>query len=99
MRIAFGMLRSDAGIMRIDGVERRFDAPSDALAAGIGMVHQHFTIVPTMTVAENVSLGARGRFDATRAVERVRTVVTRTGLVLDPAARAGDLGVADQQRL
>jgi general nucleoside transport system ATP-binding protein len=63
------------------------------------MVHQHFTNVPAMTVAENVALGGRGRYDARRAAERVREIGARTGLALDPGAAAGSLGVAAQQRL
>ena len=99
MRVAFGLLRPDAGVVRVDGVSRAFSSPLDAIAAGIGMVHQHFTIVPTMTVAENIALGGRGRYDVRAAARRVRDVADRTGLVLDPAARAGDLGVAARQRL
>jgi simple sugar transport system ATP-binding protein len=63
------------------------------------MVHQHFTLVPAMTVAENVALGGHGRYDARRAAARVRALGEQTGLVLDPAARVADLGVAAQQRL
>jgi len=99
MRIAFGLLAPDAGEVRLDGVQRRFASPADAIAAGVGMVHQHFTIVPAMTVAENVALGGRGRYDARAAAETVRRVGAETGLALDPAARAGDLPVAAQQRL
>jgi simple sugar transport system ATP-binding protein len=99
MRVAFGMVRADRGELRIDGTVRRFTSPAEAIAAGIGMVHQHFSIVPTMTVAENVALGGRGRYDARAAAERVREVGARTGLVLDPAAIAGALAVSGQQRL
>ncbi len=99
MRVAFGLVRPDAGELLVDGSPRRFDGPRDAIAAGIGMVHQHFTIVPAMTVAENVALGGRGRYDPVRAAARVRTLGERTGLRLDPAVRAGTLGVAAQQRL
>jgi simple sugar transport system ATP-binding protein len=63
------------------------------------MVHQHFTVVPAMTVAENVALGGRGRYDARAAAERVRAVAERIGLALDPDAVAESLGVAAQQRL
>jgi simple sugar transport system ATP-binding protein len=99
MRIAFGMLAPDAGTLALDGTPRRLASPADAIAAGIGMVHQHFTIVPAMTVAENVALGGRGRYDAGAAAERVRRIGAQAGLALDPAARAGDLSVAGQQRL
>ncbi len=69
------------------------------MAAGVGMVHQHFTNVPAMTVAENVSLGARGAFRATRAAATVLEIGQRTGLALDPSALAGSLPVGGQQRL
>ena len=62
MRIAYGLLRADAGEMRVDGAPFAPHSPLDALARGIGMVHQHFTIVPAMTVAENIALGGHGRF-------------------------------------
>jgi general nucleoside transport system ATP-binding protein len=99
MRVAFGMVRADAGVTRVEGRARRFASPADAIAAGLGMVHQHFALVPAMTVAENVALGGRGRFDAAEAAERVRDVARRSGLALDPSARAASLSVAGQQRL
>ncbi len=102
MRLAFGMLRVDAGTIDVDGTRRRWGSSADAISAGIGMVHQHFLLVPAMTVAENVSLGDRGvfrSFDPHAAAERVRRIGTETGLVLDPAARARDLTVGAQQRL
>jgi ABC-type uncharacterized transport system ATPase subunit len=102
MRLAFGMLRADAGAIAVDGTERHWRSSADAIAAGIGMVHQHFLLVPAMTVAENVSLGDRGMFrtfDPHAAASRVRQIGTETGLVLDPEARARDLTVGAQQRL
>jgi simple sugar transport system ATP-binding protein len=99
MRVAFGLVRPDAGELRVHGRPRHFTSPAEAIAAGVGMVHQHFTIVPAMTVAENVALGGRGRFDPRAAAERVRAVGAATGLALDPAALAGALPVAAQQRL
>ncbi len=99
MRVAFGLVRPDAGEVRVYGAARRFASPAAAIAAGVGMVHQHFTIVPAMTVAENVALGGRGRFDPQSAADRVRAVGAETGLTLDPAAVAGALPVAAQQRL
>ena len=59
MRIAFGLLQPDAGRVTLDDREVRFDSPARAIDAGIGMVHQHFTNVPAMTVAENIALGDR----------------------------------------
>jgi simple sugar transport system ATP-binding protein len=99
MRVAFGMLAPDAGEVRVDGSACRFASPADAIAAGIGMVHQHFTNVPAMTVAENVALGRQGRYNAREAAARVREIAERAGLPLDPHARAGDLSVGAQQRL
>ncbi len=102
MRVAFGMLRPDAGSLEVNGTVRRWRSSADAIAAGIGMVHQHFLLVPAMTVAENVSLGDRGffrGFDPRAAADRVRRIGAATGLVLDPAARAADLPVGAQQRL
>ncbi|HEX4936355.1 MAG TPA: ATP-binding cassette domain-containing protein, partial [Gemmatimonadaceae bacterium] len=99
MRAVYGMLRVDAGTLRIFGQEVRPRSSAEAIARGVGMVHQHFTLVPAMTVAENVALGMHGRYDAAQAAERVRTLGRRTGLALDPAARVADLPVGAQQRL
>jgi ABC-type uncharacterized transport system ATPase subunit len=102
MRLAFGMLRPDAGTIEMDGIVRRWRSSADAIAAGIGMVHQHFLLVPAMTVAENISLGDRGLFrgfDPRVAADRVRRIGTETGLMLDPASRVADLPVGAQQRL
>lgn len=99
MRIAFGLVRPDAGQVEIDGEIRQLRSVSDAIAAGIGMVHQHFTSVPAMTVAENVALGGRGILRAAAARRIVDEIGARTGLLLDPAACAGDLPVGAQQRL
>jgi ABC-type uncharacterized transport system ATPase subunit len=102
MRIAFGMLQPDTGTIEVRGTTRRWTSSADAIAAGIGMVHQHFLLVPAMTVAENVSLGDRGMFggfDPRVAAERVRRIGADTGLVLDASSRAGDLPVGAQQRL
>jgi len=99
MRIAFGMLEPDAGRVCVSGAEMHFRSPSQAIAAGIGMVHQHFTNVPAMTVAENVALGSRGKYDKATARARVNEVAQGAGLPLDPDARAGDLPVGAQQRL
>jgi simple sugar transport system ATP-binding protein len=97
MRIAFGLLERDRGTVRARDVA--IGTPADAIRAGLGMVHQHFTNVPAMTVAENVALGGVGRFSMTSAAERVRDISKRTGLSLDPMARAESLPVGAQQRL
>ncbi|HEY9227815.1 MAG TPA: ATP-binding cassette domain-containing protein, partial [Gemmatimonadaceae bacterium] len=97
MRIAFGLASPDAGT--VTAGDRHLATTADAIAAGVGMVHQHFTNVPAMTVAENVALGGHGRFHARTAAERIKAIGERTGLTLDPNARAGQLSVGGQQRL
>ena len=99
MRIAFGMIHPDAGTIEIDGAPRTFRTASDAIAAGLGMVHQHFTLVPAMIVAENVALGGRGRFSPDEARARVNETSARTGLQIDPDARVSDLPIGAQQRV
>ncbi len=98
MRVAFGLLQPQEGTVRVRGVPQVIASPSVALSMGIGMVHQHFTLVPAMTVAENVALGNHGRYDPRAAAERVRSVATRAGLTLDPDAMVSTLSVAAQQR-
>lgn len=99
MRIAFGMIAPDAGSIMLDDRALHPRSSADAIAAGLGMVHQHFMLVPAMTVAENVSLGARGPFDLRHASARVRAIGHETGLAIDPRALARDLSVGAQQRL
>lgn len=99
MRIAFGMLRPDAGTIRIDGTPMTLQSSADAISRGVGMVHQHFMLVPAMTVAENIALGARGPLDLDRVRDRIRTIGETTGLVVDPDARVRDLPVSAQQRV
>ena len=99
MRIAYGMLRPDAGELWVGGRAVHFRSAADAIAENVGMVHQHYTNVAAMTVAENVALGGTGRFDRVAAATRVRALGAETGLGLDPDARAGALTVGAQQRL
>ena len=103
MRVAFGMTRPDSGTIAIDGTERRFGSPADALAAGIGMVQQHYALVDRMTVAESVALvgtAARDwRYSADSATRVVRDLGQEVGLAIDPSARVGDLSIAAQQRV
>jgi general nucleoside transport system ATP-binding protein len=103
MRIAFGMIRPDAGRLAVHGRSVAWQSPSDAITAGIGMVHQHFTLVPAMTVAENVELGAGiadgWRFDQRAAEERARVLGRTSGLEVDPGARVTELSIAAQQRV
>src|SRR2546430_3704413 len=104
MNILYGLLRPDEGEIVVDGQAQRFKGPGDAIAAGIGMVHQHFMLVPVFTVAENVMLGAEptgalGVLDRAAARSRVREVSQRYGLPVDPAAVIADLPVGVQQRV
>lgn len=103
MNVLYGLYRPDSGRVLLDGREIRVQAPRDALAVGIGMVHQHFQLVPTFTVAQNVTLGTWGRmewmFDRRVAEEHARATCERAGLTLDPKAIVGDLPVGVQQRV
>lgn len=99
MRVAFGLVQPDAGHVLLDGREVRLSSPSQAIDLGVGMVHQHFALVPALTAAENASLGGRGWFSAERAAERLRRVAGETGLSIDPSARVETLPTGAQQRL
>ena len=99
MRVAFGLVRPDAGTIRVRGRPVTIASPAAAIALGIGMVHQHFSSVPALTVVENVALGGRGVYRAEEVRARVREVCELVGFELDPDARIGDLSVGAQQRL
>jgi len=104
MNVLYGLLQPDAGEILIDGQPVTFDNPSGAIEAGIGMVHQHFMLVPVFTVAENVELGAEktgplGMLKAKAAADAVREVSQRYGLEVDPHAVIEDLPVGIQQRV
>ena len=99
MRIAYGMEHPDAGTITVRGSRVRFGSPADAIAQGIGMVHQHFTLVPVMNVAENVALGGRGTLDLARVTARLHELTERTGFSLDAEAKVESLSVAAQQRV
>ena len=99
LRVAYGMLRPEAGHIRVAGREMRLTSPLDAIAAGIGMVHQHFTLVPAMTVAENLALGGSGRLRTGDMAARVHEIAEHTGFALDPTARVESLSVGAQQRV
>jgi simple sugar transport system ATP-binding protein len=98
MRVAFGMVRPDAGRIEWHGRQVAFPSPGAAMRAGLGMVHQHFTLVPAMSVAENVALGMYGHFTPSRAVERTLAVARAAGLRIDASERVRDLTVGGQQR-
>ena len=98
MRIAYGMLAADAGELRIFGARR--DASVQATrAAGVGMVHQHLSLVPTLTAAENLALGDRGRFNPAQSARRLRMLSDSSGLAVPGGSLVRDLGVVEQQRL
>ena len=104
MNVLYGMYKADEGQIVLDGAPVVFMSPGDAIAAGIGMVHQHFMLVPVFTVAENVVLGVEptGRFgslDIDKAREMVREVSDRYNLNLDPDSIIEDLPVGVQQRV
>jgi simple sugar transport system ATP-binding protein len=103
--ILIGLYRPDEGEISLYGERVDFQSPSDAIDAGIGMVHQHFRLVPPFTVAENIVLGEH-REEARRFVvhprqieKRVAALGERYGLVIDPRARVWQLSVGEQQRV
>lgn len=103
MRQLYGMYQPDEGQILIDGTPQAFRSPADAIRAGIGMIHQHFMLVPTLTVAENVALGLRSsrepRLDLDRVAARVKELSAAYGLKVDPAAYVWQLSVGEQQRV
>ena len=104
MNVLYGLYRADEGQILLDGVEQHFAGPGDAMAAGIGMVHQHFMLIPVFTVAENVMLGHEtttfgGRLDLAGARAKVREISKRFGFDIDPDALVDDLPVGVQQRV
>jgi ABC-type uncharacterized transport system ATPase subunit len=99
MRVAFGLLQPDDGQILLDQRRARLRSPAEAIRAGIGMVHQHFTNVPAMTAAENVALGGHGLYSPMAAQDRLRALAREVQLAIDPSARAGSLSIAAQQKL
>jgi simple sugar transport system ATP-binding protein len=104
MNIVYGLLQSDDGAITFDGRQVRISSPQDAIRLGIGMVHQHFMLVPPLTVAENVILGREtaapgGRLRLEAAQEEILELSRRHGLEVDPSARVEDLTVGLQQRV
>src|SRR5512143_3414149 len=102
MAVVSGLYRPDAGTIRLDGETVRLASPREAIARRVGMVHQHFKLVPTLTVAENVVLGLREPRFLLRRREieaRVRACAEEHGLPVDPAALVWQLSVGEQQRV
>ncbi|WP_326555794.1 ABC transporter ATP-binding protein [Micromonospora sp. NBC_01813] len=106
MNVLYGLLQPDEGEILVDGTPIKIRSPRDAITAGIGMVHQHFMLVPVLTVAENVMLGAErtrggllGFLDQRKARAEVVDVSNRYGLAVDPDAVVEDLPVGIQQRV
>jgi simple sugar transport system ATP-binding protein len=103
MNVVYGMLKPDAGEIRVDGQLVTITSPRDAMAQGIGMVFQHFMLIPVMTAAENLVLGdeprRRGLLDLRSARARVRELSERYGLDVDPDAKVEDVTVGQQQRI
>jgi simple sugar transport system ATP-binding protein len=104
MNVLYGLTQPDEGQIVIDGKPVRFGTPKDAIAAGIGMVHQHFMLVPVFTVAENVTLGIvetgrAGLLDRRKTRQDVRDLSQRYGLEVNPDAMVEDLPVGIQQRV
>ncbi|MFI7588261.1 ABC transporter ATP-binding protein [Spongisporangium articulatum] len=103
MKTLYGMHRPDEGTVEIDGEEVVLHSPADAIARGVGMVHQHFMLASNFTVLENIVLGAEPRkgwrLDRAAARARIREIGTRYGLPVDPDAKVENLGVGDRQRV
>jgi general nucleoside transport system ATP-binding protein len=103
MRIAYGFYTADSGEILIDGQVRKISTPHDAIALGIGMVHQHFMLVDTMTVAENIVLGAEPgselALDLAKAASEIRRLSEEFKLAVNPHAVVEHLSVGQQQRV
>ena len=104
MNILYGLYRPDAGEILLHGKPVDFASARDAIQAGIGMVHQHFMLIPVMTVAENIVLGMEPQKDGVLLDERaaeagVRELSEQFGLVVDPASLVSDITVGQEQRV
>lgn len=99
MNMLIGLALPDAGTIRIDGKPCRIIDPMQAVGRGIGMVHQHYSLVDALTVWENVALGETGRVDGNATRERIREISRRYGLEVDPDARVRDLPAGIRQRV
>ena len=104
MNILYGLTKPDEGEIVVDGRRISFSSAKDAIAAGIGMVHQHFMLIPVMTVAENIVLGVEPvrdgvLLDERGAEQRVRELSQQFGLAVDPTALVSSITVGQQQRV
>lgn len=103
MKILYGLYTPDEGEIFVDGERVEIRDPKDAVSRGIGMVHQHFTLIPPLTVAENIVLGAEPRkglsLNLEEAVRATEELSQRYGLQVDPRARVADLSVGVRQRV
>ncbi|MGW0572782.1 ABC transporter ATP-binding protein [Streptomyces tauricus] len=100
MKILYGMQKPDEGTIAVDGEQVTFASPADAIARGIGMVHQHFMLADYLTVLENVVLGSEKLYGiGNGAREKIKEISARYGLGVRPDALVEDLGVADRQRV
>ena len=99
MKMLIGLVLPDGGTIEVDGERCQIRDPHEAAERGIGMVHQHFSLVEPLTVWENVMLGDTGRFDAAAARRRVAEISERYGLGVDADARVGDLSAGVRQRV
>src|SRR5437764_9989283 len=104
MNILYGLYHPDEGEVLLNGAPVRIDSPHAAIDAGIGMVHQHFMLIPVMTVAENIVLAAEPTrsgviLDTAAAERRVRELADQFKFHIDPHARIQDITVGQQQRV
>ena len=103
MNILYGIYQADSGCIELDGKPVSIKSPKDAIALQIGMVHQHFTLVPTLTVRQNITLGLKSKgypFVNAKELDRsIRTLSERYNLTVEPAALVGSLSVGQQQRV
>jgi ABC-type uncharacterized transport system ATPase subunit len=99
MKILIGLVLPDAGSIRVDGAGCTIHDPIEAARLGIGMVHQHFSLINALTVWENVALGDAGRLDPHAVRQRIGEISDQYGLVIEPDARVGDLTAGLRQRV